>query len=1312
MKRIYCTLLFVSSILSQVFGQQTTFSHDYSFGFGISITGNAIESITPGNYVFAGVNANFIPIRSAITEVDATGTTIWSRTYGLSLAYQLVDIKKDATNYYVCGGSNTGAGVFMIVDAAGTPVVTRNITISQADAVFFQSVKKTSDGGYILAGYVNGYDPDGAGPEDKFNPITYVDSDGNTQTAYIASPLIMKLDASGNHQWHHVTRYYITSNTPANRIYNSASFNDVQEVADGFIAVGGYKVNQWGTVTNSDNNDATARNAMIFKTDLAGSFTYHRQIGNPDINASQTTIYYNSINPTSSGQPVLSGYIGSGQRVIAQRLPSSGGWTGTTYSRRLGTATTTTVIIGGFPITSTSDDEIEARIFELNDGSYGIMGYRIVPLSFDFAQAILKFNPSNNTFAFARRYQSSFFASFFPRGGQVSDNGFISLGMSGSAISGWTFNLTKFDANGDLGSALCNTTAINPVSSSYGPTFGTPIFNNWNTNTVNSNSVTPVVTSPLPTQEFICLATVCTPPPLATTVTATPNPICAGQSTSITASGPGTNVSYNVFTAPTGGANLGASPVSVSPGTTTTYYIETVDNSDPTCVSTSRVPVTVTVNPSPVANPQSNSPICVGQTLNLTTDAVTGGTYSWSGPNAFNSTDQNPSIPNAQLVNGGTYELIVTAAGCSTGPIPITVIVAETPTSSPSAVSAAVCAGSSIELIGNTVPGGSYAWTGPNGFNSTDQNPTIPNASAANAGTYNLIISIGSCSSTSNTVAITVNPAPTATASNDGPICQGNTITLSATGGTSYAWTGPNGAAGNGSPLTITSATPGDGGLYEVTVTDGSGCTATAQTTVTITNGASLSISETNVLCNGESNGTATVVATGNGPFSYSWSPTGGTGATATGLSSGPYTVTVTDNNGCTSSENSVIGEPDALGLTSSSTNSQCTVDDGSATVNATGGTGAYTYSWSSGGNAATETNLGPNIYTVTVSDANGCQAQINVTVGSVNGPNLNLVNSTNVSCFGANDGSAEVLASAGTPGYSYSWSPSGGTNASATGLGPNTYTATVTDDAGCQALIQVTISEPAAITATVTATNANCGINDGAISLVASGGTPSYSFTWTPNVGNTASISNLAAGSYSVEIEDASGCTIVVNQTISTTGTIPIDVIPAISTIEAGDNVQLEVILPAGVTGATYTWTPTTGLSCSNCPNPVAAPNQTTTYYVTVTTPDGCVATDSAIVIVNQPCGELFVPTIFSPNGDSQNDELCVYGSCFETFHLTIFSRWGEKVFETTDPAECWNGTFRDKPMNTGVFVYKLILRQTGDTEERLESGNINLVR
>ena len=1281
-------LLFTIICGIDIWAQPITFRRDYAISL-FDLPANAVESLTTSNYIIAGTNIN-IPITSSITEVDQVGNVIWSNRYSSVFSFQLTDLKRDDVNnqYYTVGGNETGAAVFMIVDNVGNPVVSRTFNLSNADGVFLNAVNKTSDGGYIAAGYVTGHSPGGG--EQYFAPITYIDNDGNSQTDQIYSPIIVKFNAAGDHVWHRVTRYYYNGGlAPADAIYNSATFRDVIEVNDGYVAVGGYKVNEHRSNQNADGDDATPRDAIILKTDFSGGVTYHYQIDNPDATPTQTSKYLLSTRPTASGEPILTGYHGGGRRVIGLRLPTSGGWTGTTWIRRLGT--TTPNIFG--PLFDPTNDEIEARIFEISDGNYGVLGQRIVPLQFDFATAILKFNPNNNSFLFANKIQGSFFASFFPVGGEVSDGGFLSLKLSGTAL-GWNFNLSKTDQNGLVNSIDCPDEPLDPTSAAYTPTWAIPHYNSWSNSAIQNPSVTPTVQNINPTETIECLVAPCIPPPLADNVTATPNPICAGESTVIIATGSATDVTYNVYDAPTGGNNLGAVPQTVSPGTTTTYYIETVDDNDPTCVSSSRVSIEIVVNPAPIATPSSNSPVCEGDNINLSATAVAGGTYEWSGPNSFTSTDQNPIINNATAANDGAYTLIVTANGCPSAPVSVNITISPSPTASPSAVAIEICEGEDIELHGNAVTGGSYSWTGTGGFSSSDQNPVINGATSADGGTYSLVISVGSCSSDQEDVPITVNPSPSISASNDGPVCLGEEVNFTSSGGTSYSWTGPGGFTNGNQNFSIGNADFSDEGIYEVTVTDGNGCSATAQTTFTISQGADLTATSEDVSCNGEGDGEASVTATGTGPFTYEWNPGGLTGASVSGLSPDTYTVTVSDGNGCTSIETVTISEPDAINLTINTTEADCNVENGSAQVVASGGAGGFSYSWSPGGQTTNEINdVSAGVYEVTVTDTDGCSVTQNVIINAANAPTLSIEQINDLSCNGAGDGSAEISATGVTPPYTYSWSPTGGTAASAENLSAGTYVVTVTDNDGCPAFIELTINEPDAINVEGAVEDALCGNFDGGISLSVSGGTGSYTYEWDPNGLSGNNLNDLAPGNYTVTVTDANNCEVSQTFTVGVTGNIPISVIPSVVTIEAGESTQLEVIVGGGVIGESYTWTPEDGLSCTTCPDPIASPTETTTYTVTVTTDDGCSSSDTILVIVEQPCTEVFVPTIFSPNGDNVNDIVCVEGSCIRDLDFRIFNRWGEIVFETKDPSECWDGTQNNEPLNTGIFAYKVLI-------------------
>jgi gliding motility-associated-like protein len=465
--------------------------------------------------------------------------------------------------------------------------------------------------------------------------------------------------------------------------------------------------------------------------------------------------------------------------------------------------------------------------------------------------------------------------------------------------------------------------------------------------------------------------------------------------------------------------------------------------------------------------------------------------------------------------------------------------------------------------------------------------------------------------------------------------------------------------------------------------------------------------SQSNVSCNGGNNGAATVTANGGtGPYTYLWSPGALTGGTQSTLAAGTYSISITDAANCVGSASVTITQPAILSATSSTTPTPCGQVAGAASVSPTGGTAPYTYLWSTGGTGSSISNVAAGPYSVVVSDALGCETTVNVTINSANGPTLSTSNIVGVNCPNDANGTATVDATGGTAPYTYLWSPGNFTTATVNTLSGGSYTVTVTDAGDCVSSIVVDIPAGPAIAVTGTVTNTTCGAAVGGVNVSATGGTGTLTYLWNPDGQTTPSISNLIGGTYELIVTDANGCEQTEVFLVGVVGSLPLTVNPISEQITQGESVEITV---SG--GTTYAWSPSTGLSCTNCPNPTATPSVTTTYTVIATDDFGCTGTADVIIMVEQLCGDLFIPTIFSPNDDGLNDEECIMGGCIATMNFAIFNRWGEKVFETESQSQCWDGTYKGKKVNTGVYVYKFTaVLLDGTAVER--AGNLNVVR
>ncbi|MFN8394769.1 MAG: PKD domain-containing protein [Bacteroidia bacterium] len=466
-----------------------------------------------------------------------------------------------------------------------------------------------------------------------------------------------------------------------------------------------------------------------------------------------------------------------------------------------------------------------------------------------------------------------------------------------------------------------------------------------------------------------------------------------------------------------------------------------------------------------------------------------------------------------------------------------------------------------------------------------------------------------------------VNPCSAApfsvTVTGTDPLCFGQcTGTADATpnGGTapySYLWS---------NAATTPNLTNLCAGTYTVTVTDDAGNTASGSITLTAPAAVTVATSSTPTACT-PNTGTATATPGGGTPgYTYSWSPSGQTTQTATGLGAGTHTVTVTDDNGCTGTGSVTVSSPAPYSVNMTSTTTTCGNSNGTATATPSGGVLPYTFIWSPSGQITqTATALASGTHTVTVTDGNGCTATGSVNVAPSQQFNL-IVTATPPTCNFAN-GTATATPTGGVLPYTYSWSPSGQTTPTATGLASGLHSVTVTDASGCTSAGSVTVPTNIAPVATTVGTPSFCeGEGGDTLLVVGSGGTSPYYYQWWchPSVGacgldslfdNDPIANPSVSGWYYVQITDANGCLSNIDSVYLTILPKPIvDAGPDI--ILCGDSAPCQILTP-NITGASgpyqYQWSPSLGLNDPFIANPCARPDTTTIYTLVVTAGNGC---------------------------------------------------------------------------------------------------------
>ncbi|MGR3809120.1 Ig-like domain-containing protein [Jiulongibacter sp. NS-SX5] len=688
--------------------------------------------------------------------------------------------------------------------------------------------------------------------------------------------------------------------------------------------------------------------------------------------------------------------------------------------------------------------------------------------------------------------------------------------------------------------------------------------------------------------------------------------VCAGNSANISASLD--NASGSVNYSWSNGIGGGASKV-VSPSVTTVYSVTGTDATGCTATGT----VSVNVNPLPNPSISGNSPVCLGGTIDLTANG--GSSYSWTGPGLSATPGNNLVISDASFSEEGNYIVNVTDAnGCqATANTFVDVEITVFPTADIDVNN--ICVGQNLQL--RATGGTSYQWSGPNGFTSSSQDPQINTVSLSAAGTYTVTAFTASgCYGTATVEAFITQP--NVTASNTSPVCTGQAVDFSASGGTSYSWSGPNGFSSTQQNPRINPANiPAAEGTYTVTAQVTPTCSYTATTSVSLYSLPNVSVSNSGPVCSGDP-----ITLNSSGGTSYSWVGPNGFSSLAQNpvvnnmneSKSGIYSVTVTNAVGCTASATTEV----ALSFPTLSVSPDTALCAG-GDINLWA-EGSLTYSWA-GPNGFSSYDQYPSItnaqtadqgeYYVTVMNSLGCSATatINVTVLDVN----QNISSNGPICFG------EQLEFS-YPGWdNYTWSGPNSFSSSvdeniiynATTASSGVYTVTASVN-GCTTTATSNITVNALPSINLVANSPTCfGEN---LNLSAEGG-GNYVWTGPQSFSSSSSdpvrlISNTnMAGQYKVEVTSPQGCidSAAINVSVSVIN-------PTASNSGAACFADEVNLFASG--GNTYSWVGPDGFNSSQ-QNPIVT-NLTSAkegvYTVTVTNSDGCTGTATTEIYISTP--------------------------------------------------------------------------------------------
>jgi gliding motility-associated-like protein len=712
-----------------------------------------------------------------------------------------------------------------------------------------------------------------------------------------------------------------------------------------------------------------------------------------------------------------------------------------------------------------------------------------------------------------------------------------------------------------------------------------------------------------------------------------------------------------------------------------------------------------------VINPIITAPTCISSPtqISVTPNSATN-TIQWAGPNIIGASN----TPTITIGSAGIYSVAISIPNSACAGT-ATVLINPTPTLNIAASSLSMCAynyNNSLNSVTLTAAGASsYTWNAIGlvlASSSNTVNPvTYSPAINATSGSITLIGSNGTCSASATAViAIIDNPTVTVTSPS---VCAGNTINIIANGANSYAWS-PATNLSSTSGATVTCNTPSTT-VYTV-IGSSNGCNSIAQNaTVTIVPNPTVTVTPaTNTICAG-----GQINLTAAGATSYVWNPSAtlsssvGAVVTASPMVTTSYIV-IGSAAGCTASavyQVSVIPQPNLQASASS-----YTICSNEGTILTANGANNYVWTPSYGLIITTGSQVNAKPATTTVYQVTGnngqCSAVVSLTINVVPVPVLLLTTPNNKICQGK---STEIFASGAT---SYSWTPLTGLNmqqstmVTASPSVSTNYQVTGSNSMGtvnCVFTKQIYIEVVPNVTASITNSVEIC--KGQSTRIIAYGGN---TYMWLPTKGVSASdvadiyVTPEVSTVYTAYVSNSGNC--------GGTATVLVKVNP-IPTANAGEDFIANLDEPMylkGSSNGTITWVSGEEVQCATCPNSQIMPKKSGCYVMEATNSFGCKSRDEVCVEVTSNYN-IYIPNVFTPNGDGNNDVFLVYGTGLSKFDMTIFDRWGEKLFNSKDQLQGWDGTYKGVLSKQDAYTY-LIIYTSLDGKKHEKTGHVTLLK